>query len=177
MKKCLFIISVSLLLLTSCNTQRPTIIPKTVNTVSTATFKDLNLNRADYEVLNTITAEATVVYNISRNKQHVVIKGVDDDFELDYKFQIKKQKWDCFYTGILKLGYLSNDYTSEDTWLYSPEVVARRMAIYRAINESRFQGADGLIEPTISTNVEQMGRDIVYKSTVTAKAIKIKVKK
>ncbi len=49
------------------------------------------------------------------------------------------------------------------------------MALYRLVNLAREYGADAVIEPTISTNVEQTGtRSITYKSTVTAKIIKLK---
>ena len=55
-----------------------------------------------------------------------------------------------------------------------PEYVVRNLAIYRLINASKVRGADGIIEPVISTNVEQRGNDIVFKTTATAKLIKLK---
>ena len=52
--------------------------------------------------------------------------------------------------------------------------MVRNLAIYRIINAAKVRGADGIIEPVISTNVEQRGRDIVLKTTVSAKLIKLK---
>ena len=75
------------------------------------------------------------------------------------------------------MGYLSNDYYEE---LFNippyPHWIVRRLAIYRLINAAKIAGGDGVIEPLISTNVEQgkSNRDIVYKTTVSAKLIKIK---
>ena len=79
--------------------------------------------------------------------------------------------------GIVRLGYLSNDYDEE---LFNippyPHWIVRRLAIYRLINAAKVAGGDGVIEPVISTNVEQgrSNRDIVYKKIVSAKLIKIK---
>ncbi len=73
------------------------------------------------------------------------------------------------FKGILRIGYLSGDASSVTKDL-SPEDVARGLAIYRAINIAKQEGADA-----ISTNVEQTDRNnVVFKSTVTAKIVKIK---
>ncbi len=46
--------------------------------------------------------------------------------------------------------------------------------MYRLINVAKTNGADGIIEPIVSTNVEQSGKDdILYKTTVEAKIIKL----
>jgi len=79
--------------------------------------------------------------------------------------------------GIVRLGYLSNDYSEQlmDIPPY-PHWLVRRIAIYRLINAAKVAGADGVIEPIISTNIEQGAtkKDIIYKTTVSAKLIKIK---
>ena len=72
---------------------------------------------------------------------------------------------------------MNNDYENE---LFDipphPHWIVRRLAIYRLINAAKVAGADGVIEPIISTNVAQgrRSRDIVYKTTVSAKLVKIK---
>ena len=180
MKKIL-VIAVAAVFMGSCS--RNVLIPKAVNTVSTASYSDLNLKRTDYEVVNSVTAEAAITYSAS-NKV-VDINGVDENFALRYYYVGNKKKnapasgWTCMFSGVLKLGYLSNDYADEydPATMCAPEILARRLAIYRAINAMRQEGGDGLIEPTISTNVEQTGRIITYKSTVTAKIIKLKTDK
>ncbi|MBO8429009.1 MAG: hypothetical protein IAC68_03630, partial [Bacteroidetes bacterium] len=44
---------------------------------------------------------------------------------------------------------------------------------YRLINVAKTNGADGIIEPIISTNIEQSGKDILYKTNVEAKIIRL----
>ncbi len=48
--------------LASCSTTKRVIVPQAINTVNTAPLIDLNLERGDYEILNTVTAEAVVYY-------------------------------------------------------------------------------------------------------------------
>ena len=69
---------------------------------------------------------------------------------------------------------MSNDYRGETVSLIQPEEIVRRLAMYRLINVAKANGADGIIEPIVSTNVEQTGKnDILYKTTVEAKIIKL----
>ena len=35
------------------------------------------------------------------------------------------------------------------------------------------RGADGIIEPVVSTNVEDRGNDIVFRTTISAKLMKL----
>lgn len=69
------------------------------------------------------------------------------------------------------MGYLSGDYLGEDTDIFRPEIVARRLAIYRLINLAQQYGTDVLIAPTVATNVEQIGDKVYFKSTATAKIV------
>ena len=181
MKKIL-VIAIVALLATSCS--KSIIMPKAVNTISTASYSDLNLERSDYEIVNTVNADAAITYVSNRKGDRININGVSDNFSLEYTYKPKKKiglfsfgnGWTCTGTGILKLGYLSNDYVDsfDPNTMCAPEILARRLAIYRAINQVKVEGGDGLIEPTISTNVEQTGQIITYKTTVTAKIIKLK---
>ena len=79
----------------------------------------------------------------------------------------------------MKLGYLSRGINGlSGVGIMTPEELSRRMAIYRAINMVQQYGADGIIEPTVSTNVEEVKKDVVvYKTTVTGKIIKLKTNK
>ena len=76
------------------------------------------------------------------------------------------------------MGYLDNDYLKYDTYVadeIKPEFMARCIATYRLINACKIAGGDGLIEPIISTSIEQSGiRSVTYKTTVSAKIIKLK---
>ena len=174
MKRILFIAMFGLLL-TSCMVvpQQTSIIPKAINTVNTASFKELNLDRADYEVLNTISAEAVVERKQDKKDTRVELYDPDKEFTLIYT-KGKTGFWECQHAGIVKLGYLQNDYSYDSNDLMYGENLARRLAIYRLINIAQQNGADGIIEPTVSTNVEQQGKTIIFKSVVSAKIIRLK---
>lgn len=173
MKKIL-LIAATAALMCSCAVNSQMIIPKAVNTVGTASFSELRLERADYNVIGNVVAEASISYATNRTGTNVRIKGIDEDFDLHY-FYNAKRGWSVDYAGVVKFGYLSNDYLQSATNIMSPEDLARGLAIYRAINKVRAEGGDGLIEPTISTSVEQTdSRVVTFKSVVTAKIIRLK---
>ena len=177
MKKLSFIAIATLcaIVMSSCRTTL-SVIPQAVNTVATSSFADLNMDRKDYIVLNTISADATI--NAHFTASSVKVEDPSGEFSLSWSWDKKAGVWvPQGIKGIVRLGYLSNDYTDD---LFNippyPHWIVRRMAIYRLINAAKIAGGDGLIEPIISTNVEQ-GRsknDIIYKTTVSAKIIKLK---
>lgn len=175
MKKILFCLS-ALLVMTSCSTQ---IIPRAVNTVNSVSISELNLERKDYQILKKVSAEATIVYEASLDGKQYTIKCPDENFALKFMKQKSKKGggWTCDYKGIVKLGYLANDYKYEDSAL-SPEEVARRLAIYRLINQAKLAGADGVIEPIISTNIDNgdknLSREVVFKTSISAKLFKLR---
>ena len=171
MKRIIYV-ALMLVFVSSCGIQS-VIVPKATNTISTASFKDLNLERSNYEILTTEIAEAVVVYNEKGNSQFT-IKEINGEFELKYYIDAKKLNQTCEHKGVVRLGYLSNDYSYDPNELLSAECLARRVAIYRIINSAKLQGVDGIIEPIISTNVEQKGDQIYFKSSVVAKFIKLK---
>lgn len=169
MKKFIYILAIAACL-GACSSQKM-VIPRAVNTINPASLKELNLERNNYEILNTITAEATITYR--QKSSGYKIAGENEEFSIEYQ-KGKTNMWDCKFSGILRFGYFSNDYHYDSAAMLHPEEVARGLAIYRAINLAQQYGADAVVEPTIATNVEQVGKDIVFKSTVTAKLIKIK---
>lgn len=179
MKK-MFLCGLIAVVAASCATQTQ-IIPQAVNTVNSVSLSELNLERKDYKILNTVSAEAIVYYSEGVDGSYT-IACPDEGFAL--KYVQKKEKhgggWQCYYKGIAKLGYLSNDYTYSDAAM-SPEQVARRLAIYRLINQSKLAGADGVIEPVVSTSVDngdaKKSREIIFKTTVSAKLIKLNTNK
>uniref|UniRef100_UPI00405716C8 hypothetical protein n=1 Tax=Alistipes sp. TaxID=1872444 RepID=UPI00405716C8 len=175
MKKLLFLAALAMTI-TSCSVQqvqRTQIIPKAISTVNTASFNELNLERADYEILNTLTAEAVINRSENNNGTKIKIEEANGEFHLNYQ-QNNFGSWECKYSGIVKLGYLANDYNYEANDLIYAENIARRLAIYRLINLSQEYGADGIIEPTVAIAVEQIGDTIIYKATVVAKIVKLK---
>lgn len=171
------ITAVCAVVLTSCRSVL-SVIPQATNTVATVTFGDLNLERKDYIVLNTASADATLIAHYYDDE--VKIEDPDGDFKITWEKSKKTGNWAPErIEGIVRMGFLSNDYENENPYLdipAAPHWIVRRIAIYRLINAAKMAGADGIIEPIISTNVGQgrRNRDVVLKTTVSGKLIKIK---
>lgn len=175
-----FSLLICAVVLSSCNLNRMAVMPRAVNTVNAVSLEELNLARKDYKVLNTISAEAVVIYSQTANKIVVQEKGGEFKFTYTYSNGSFGRGGGWFlesFSGVARLGYLDNDYAKYDSYSSStiqPEFMARAIATYRLINACKVAGGDGLIEPIISTNVEQSSnRSITYKTTVSAKIIKL----
>ncbi|MCQ2329472.1 MAG: hypothetical protein MJZ93_02810 [Paludibacteraceae bacterium] len=174
-KKSLLFAALIAVVMTSCRSAL-SVVPQATNTVASVSFNDLNLQRKDYIVLNTISAEATLTAHFSEST--VKIEDPNGGFSMAWNKNKKSGEWEpANIKGIVCLGYLSNDY---DELLLNippyPHWIVRRLAIYRLINAAKVAGGDGIIEPVVSTNIEQgtSRRDIVYRTTVSAKVVKIK---
>lgn len=174
-KKHLFFAAIIAIAMTSCRSAL-SVIPQATNTVASVSFADLDLQRKDYIIVNTITVEATITAHFS--DLSVKVEDPDGEFSLTWNKNNKTGEWEPnSIKGLVCLGYLSNDYDDE---LFNippyPHWIVRRLAIYRLINAAKVAGGDGVIEPVISTNVEQgkYSRNVVYRTTVSAKLIKIK---
>lgn len=175
LKKGLFgLLAILPLILTSCRSSL--FLPQAVNTINTAPLDALNLQRNDYEILNTITSEAMVVFKYTPWGDFS-ITCPDDNFKISYKKG--KHGWECSYDGVLRLGFFTNDYMHlMPDEIAGPDYIVRGIALYRAVNEAQQHGADAVIEPTIATNIEETGnREYLLKTTVTAKLIKFNTNK
>lgn len=150
-------------------------IPTAINTVNSVRLEELNLKHgSDYTIVTTITADATVIYSEQKKGEQITMKEENDEFKMVLRYDTQEDEWRCTdFEGIARFGYLTNDYGNYHL-SSNPEYVARNLAIYRLINASKVRGADGVIEPVISTNAEQRGKEIVFKTTVSAKLIKLK---
>lgn len=150
-------------------------VPKAINTINSVGLEELNLKHGtDYTVVKTVTAEATILYSEQKRGEQITIKEENDEFKLVYQFDSNQEKWYLVdFDGIARFGFFSNDYGNVSLRNVNPEDVVRRLAIYRLINASKVRGADGVIEPVISTNFEKRGKEIVFKTTVSAKLIKL----
>ena len=169
-----------LCLMTSCGgpskmIQR--IVPTAVNTVNSVRLNELHLQHGtDYSIMNTVTAEATVFYTTKKKGQVVILEEENGECWLEYKFDSQQEKWGLVdFEGIARYGFLSNDEGRVSLREINPEDMARNIAIYRLINASKVRGADGVIEPVISTNVGELNGKIVFKTTVSAKLMKLNV--
>ncbi|MBD5320353.1 MAG: hypothetical protein HDS07_05605 [Bacteroides sp.] len=155
---------IGLILISSCGTTTKTpFIPKATNTVNTVYFKDLNLTGGEYEILNKVTATATIKVRY-KSSNEIIVQAPDDDFTIVYKggdgnWRIDKS------VGVACFGYLVNDDALMSKTFFSVDDIVRRLAIYRLINEVQQQGADGIIEPTVSTNAVQSGKKVFTLTT------------
>lgn len=174
----LFAVAVVAIAMSSCRTVA---VPKAVNTVHPVGWEELNLVRKDYIILNTTTAEASVIY--SRSSKYIKISDANREFVATFKkakiknhFGKKTEGWYLYdVDGIVRIGFLKNDYDEDEVMLEcNPSWFSRKMAVYRLINAAKVAGADGIIEPIISTNIEQVGRNVIFKTTVSGKLIKLK---
>lgn len=180
-KSILFLAVIATALSMSSCSSKLQLVPKALNTVNTVGFEELNLERKDYNIINTITAEATVKYK--EKFGNIVIEEMNSEFKLEFGDpkqplfgpRVVTGKVLKDFEGVVRLGFLTNDYANGSGINYeSPEDLGRRLAIYRLINVAKEEGADGLIEPLVSTNVEQIGKEIIFTTTVSAKCVKIK---
>lgn len=167
-------------LMTSCGgpskmVQR--IVPTAVNTVNSVGLNELNLQHGtDYRIVNTVTADATVFYSTKKKGQVVILEEENGECWLEYKFDSEQEKWGLIdFEGVARFGFLSNDEGKISNLRENPESMARYIAIYRLINESRVRGADGIIEPVISTNVGERDGKIAFRTTASAKLMKLNV--
>jgi hypothetical protein len=152
------------------------VVPKAINTINSVGLEELNLKHGtDYTIVNTVTADATILYSEQKKGQQITLKEENGEFRLVYRFNSESGHWFLIdFDGIARFGFLNNDYGQVSLREVYPEDVVRNLAIYRLINASKVRGADGVIEPVVSTNVEQRGREIVFKTTVSAKLVKLK---
>lgn len=152
------------------------IVPKAVNTINSVSLDELNLKHGtDYTIVNTVTADATILYSEQKKGEQITVREENGEFKLVYRWDNEDYKWKLIdYDGIARFGFLTNDYGTVSLRDPAPEDAVRKLAIYRIINASKVRGADGIVEPVISTNIEQRGKEIVFKTTVSAKLIKLK---
>ncbi|MDE5612586.1 MAG: hypothetical protein K2I90_11290 [Odoribacter sp.] len=169
MKKFIFILGLIAICFSSCSRK---MLPRATNSINTASLDVLNLERKDYEILNTITAEASVIYHLSSNSFEIRIP--DDDFSCEGNFFKGTTPIIKSFTGTFKSGNLSGTAYPSATMI-TPEITSKELALYRIINIAKQEGADAVIAPTISMNIEQVSkRETIYKTIVTAKLVKFK---
>lgn len=172
--------------ISSCGSLR-TAPPKAANTICQISFGELNLSRDKYEIMDLISAEATISceYMVkgakSANNEMIITSPEDSEFYLRY-IAAGGPYILAEYTGVMRLGYLFNDDLQKIQEVYYPEYVARHTAIYRLISLAKEMGADGIIEPLIATNVEESLSSrrhltAMYKTTITGKPVRIKTDK
>ena len=166
----------SILMLTSCFGSKSAIsdleIPIAINTINSVGLKELNLKHGeDYSIMNTVSADATIIYSVQKKGKQVKISEENGEFEIVWNRD--KARYD--FEGVARFGFLDNTYGRVSTreMHQHPEYIVTSLAKYRLISLAKARGADGVIEPVISTNVEDHKDKVVFKTTVTAKLMKL----
>lgn len=156
------------------------LIPQAVSTVKSVSFDELNLTNKDYAILDRIEASARIEMTISNDEYSV--KDPEGSFELEFARDPNTGKFVLNdFEGVVRAGFLTSGKFSEID-PRRPEEIAHAMAMYRIINLIKEQGADGIIEPVFSTNIEQTsshrGRvTVTYLTTVSGKAVRLNTTK
>lgn len=173
------IVFVALLFMSSCSIQRTpqyTVIPTAVSSVSkTVYIEELNLTKDAYQIINTETAEAVIIYEKGRGGDFKITEQ-NNEFSLDFDRDDETQTFEIDYSGVVKCGYLSANDRGIDYSDPHPADFAKGLAAYRLINSVQEQGADGIIEPIVTMKVGQDGKKIIFTTTISAKLVKIKTK-
>ena len=158
----------SVIILSSCYSSH--FLPQATNSAGSVAFGELNLNRSEYLVYNTITETASVVYDVDDNK----VREINNEFSYEFEYDKTGKLVLDDVEGVLRLGSLSN--AASNT--YDPTNVGditRRLAIFRLNNSAKEAGADYIIEPIVSMDIKQSGKhEITYTATASAKLVKIK---
>ena len=161
-------------MLSACSSKKTVVIPRAISTIGTASLEDLNLQHGDYQIINTVEAEATIGYKRNKSGKNVSIFDANNDFSLDYKKD--GIIWNCKFNGVVRAGYIGEVFGTTHIDAEHPEEIAFRLAAYRLINQAKLAGGDGILTPTVQTEVEQQGNIIYFKTKASAKAIKVNTK-
>lgn len=151
-------------------------MPKAVNMLSSVNFKDLKLDRNEFEIMNTITAAATVHCTYSFGRQWIEITCEQDpNFSMKYQKISKKTSEYVLqkHQGVLRMGLLNNDIATISDDNFTAEYIARKMALYYLNNQINDIGADCIIEPIVTTSFEEKGNVVIYHATASGKPVKI----
>ena len=168
------------MLVASCAAPR-TYAPYALSTVSTLTLPQLqhSLERKDYQILDTIKAEAVVTATTSGST--VEIKTESGEFTNVCKTVENKLVYDVGESkGTLRYGFIEG-LNIIDVDECNGNSMASYLAAYRLINEVKTTDADGIVAPALYVTAEETGngifsRTITYKVVISAKLIKLNTK-
>lgn len=148
------------------------IIPQATNSAGAVAFGELNLNRSEYLVYNTITETASVILDVRIAKYKIYEANKEFSYELSYNKAGNLIINDI--DGVVRLGTFYHIASNEFDPTNAGEI-ARKLAIFRLNNSAKEAGADYIIEPIVSVNISKTGRsEITYTATATAKLVRIK---
>lgn len=154
----------------SCKGTRNLIVPHAVSTADAIPAAALNLTKGNYDIMASVTETASVTARYSGTS--MTIESGDGDFV--YWFIYDKNGWSLRkFKGTATFGYLQTETKSFEE-MPQAEEFARRVAIARLIETVKDYGADGVLEPIVTTRASNAGHNTVeYQASVTAKIVKI----
>lgn len=129
----------------------------------------------EYQILNTVEAEAVV--SITQDGKKRLIKSEGPDAFLNVCIQDKNDPEKYIYSvgdskGTLRFGIIEN-FNMGEADKCDAESMARYLAAYRLINEAKTAGADGILAPSFRGDTEEIKNGVVYKIKLSAKLIKL----
>ena len=167
MKSFLTAVLCSIMFVTSCGTTR-TMAPKDEKRLAST----ISLQRNDYEILDTITSEATVAY--TSKKGLIQVKSQTGEFlNLCKVTKMGPRFLDTKSKGTLKYGHIA------DLNLGSPnpcdgKSMASFLAAHKLITKVKSSNGDTIVVPTIDFSEGEIKGGILYTATISAKLVKIK---
>lgn len=168
MKKVFLSVIILSTVILCCSCYSSNFLPQATNSAGSVTFGELNLNRSEYLIFNTITETATVKYDVNE------VQEINNEFRYKFGYDKTGKVEISDVEGVLRLGSLSNSASNS----YDPTNVGditRRLAIFRLNNSAKEAGADYIIEPVVSMDIKQTGKhEFTFTATATAKLVKIK---
>lgn len=172
MKSKLILVAVAIvtaLAFTSCGSSS-LLVPRAISTAEIVPAQALNLQKGSYDIMASVTETSSVTVKYSKNAMEV--KSGDGVFS--YNFALGKMGWELKkFQGIATFGYLTSDIEGSSV-MPSGEEFARRVAISRLIEQVKDYGADGVLEPIVTTRASNIGKNQVeYQAIVTSKLVKI----
>ena len=158
-------------IMNSCTGVRNLVVPHAVSSADAIPAAALNLAKGDYDIMASVTETASVTAKYTGNS--LTIKSGDGDFAYFFSYD-KKTGWSLRkFSGTATFGYLQSEASSPEE-MPEAEEFARRVAIARLIETVKDYGADGVLEPIVTTRASTAGHNTVeYQASVTAKIVKI----
>ncbi len=166
------------MILASCSSAQRSYTPYALSTVSSVSLPALqhSLERKDYEILDTVKAEAVVTVNVGR---YLAIKAESGEFKNICQFSeegipiyiVQKSE------GTVRAGSIEGINLPEID-LCDGSSMASNLAAYRLINEVKATDADGIVAPSLYVTADETGkgffsRTVTYKVVISAKLIKL----
>lgn len=166
-----FIVAVVAVIFSSCSGVHNLVVPHAVSSAEAIPAAALNLQKGDYDILASVTETASVTAKYTGTS--LTITSGDGEFTYQFSYDSGKGWSLNSFSGTANFGYLQSENNGRIE-MPEAEEFARRVAIARLIENIKDYGADGVLEPIVTTRASNVGnRTVEYQASVTAKVVKI----